>query len=73
MKCPVCGAPAVDIGAKDFAGKVFRCSAKCKDYEISGTYMLKFLALSPPDRAGALARATTLAGGKRPAIDARSL
>ena len=73
MKCPVCGAPAVDIGGKDFDGKVFRCSAKCKDYEIAGTHMLKFLALTPVDRAGALARATTLAGGKRPSIDARSL
>ena len=74
MQCPVCGSPAVEIGARDFDGKVFRCAAKCRDYEIVGTHILKFLALSPAQRADALARAAIVAGSdRRPTIDARSL
>ena len=74
MKCPVCGAPAVDIGAKDFDGKVFRCAASCKDFEIAGSQMLKFLAKSPDERADALAKAVRFAPpGQRPCINSRSV
>jgi hypothetical protein len=74
MKCPVCGAPAVDIGARDFDGKVFRCAGACKDFEIAGSQILRFLSKSPDGRADALAKAVSFAPpGKRPCIDGRSL
>jgi hypothetical protein len=74
MQCPVCGGAAVDIGARDFDGKVFRCGGKCKDYEIAGGQLLKFLAKTSSERADALARAARLApAGTRPSIDSRSL
>lgn len=71
MKCPVCSQPAVDIGARDFDGRVFRCP-QCKDYEITGSQMLKFLAASPSGRATALEAAKRLAvAGARPSINSR--
>jgi hypothetical protein len=74
LNCPVCNAPAVDIGAKDFDGKVFRCSAACKDYEISGSQLLSLLAKDRTERADSFARAVRLASpGVRPRINSLSL
>jgi hypothetical protein len=74
MQCLVCGGPAIDIGRKDFDGRVFRCAGKCKDYEVAGSQLLKFLAGNRDQRADALAKAVSLAApGKRPSIDSRSL
>jgi hypothetical protein len=71
MQCPVCSNPAVDIGPKGFDGKVLRCS-QCKDYEISGSFLLKFLARSREDRGLALEKAKQFAPqGRRPSIDFR--
>jgi hypothetical protein len=68
MQCPVCSNQAVDIGPKGFDGKVLRCP-QCKDYEISGSFLLKFLAWSREDRGLALAKARQLAAaGGRPSI-----
>jgi hypothetical protein len=74
MKCPICYGDAHDIGSKDFDGRVFRCVASCKDFAISGTMLLKFLAKTREERADALERAVRIAGvGIRPCIDSRCL
>jgi hypothetical protein len=71
VQCPVCNNPAVDIGPKGFDGKVLRCP-ECKDYEISGSFLLKFLAWSREDRTLALEKARQFAThGGRPSIDFR--
>jgi len=73
VNCPVCKCAAVDIGRKDFDGKVIRC-ANCKDYEISGQRMLVFLAADAEHRADALAKAKRFARpGQRPLIDSRCI
>jgi hypothetical protein len=69
MQCPVCSNQAVDIGPKSYDGKVLWCS-QCKDYEISGTFLLKFLASTRAERGIALDKAKRLAAsGVRPSIN----
>jgi hypothetical protein len=70
MQCPVCKGAAVDIGPKDFDGRVFRCTAGCRDYEVAGTSMLRFLAASPDNRMAALEKAKSITKrGERPSIN----
>jgi hypothetical protein len=73
MQCPICNGLAEDISRRDVDSRAFRCGA-CKDFEVVGTQLLKFLAADRTHRADALVRATKFAGAdQRPVIDGRCL
>jgi hypothetical protein len=74
MQCPICNGVAEEIGRRDVDGRAFRCGGACKDFEVTGSRLLKFLAADRPGRLSALERARQLARpGDRPVIDSRCL
>ena len=70
MQCPICGAPAEDVGGGDFDGLVVDCR-HCGRFAIGSDMLNAFPGMEYEQRQAALARARRGAlGGGTPTITA---